>query len=149
MLSDCYCEAMGTRRGRTLSGKRLTRDEIEAGKLLETPLDVSMPKTRGDCVDGHRPCPWVRCKYHLYVDVAAGEARITINFPQIDPDEMDDSCSLDIADLGGQTLEEVGLRLGITRERTRQIEVIAKEKVLLGELCADLVRTGAEWFGET
>ena len=27
------------------------------------------PRTRGDCVSGPRPCPWVGCKYHLALDL--------------------------------------------------------------------------------
>src|ERR1019366_2346037 len=27
------------------------------------------PKTRGDCVDGPRPCPWAGCRQHLYLEV--------------------------------------------------------------------------------
>jgi DNA-directed RNA polymerase sigma subunit (sigma70/sigma32) len=32
------------------------------------------------------------------------------------------SCSLDVADAGPHTLEEVSILLGITRERVRQLE---------------------------
>jgi len=27
------------------------------------------PKTRADCIDGPRPCPWLGCRYHLGVEV--------------------------------------------------------------------------------
>lgn len=39
------------------------------------------------------------------------------------------SCVLDVAALGGLTLEEVGDILGVTRERVRQIEHIALRKL--------------------
>ena len=36
---------------------------------------------------------------------------------------MKETCSLDVADKGGITLEEVGEILNLTRERIRQVEV--------------------------
>jgi DNA-directed RNA polymerase sigma subunit (sigma70/sigma32) len=36
---------------------------------------------------------------------------------------MAETCSLDVADKGGITLEEVGEILNLTRERIRQVEV--------------------------
>jgi len=72
-------------------------------------------------VDGPRPCPYVSCKYHLYLDVTSYGA-IQLNFPKKEPHEMAESCALDAADAGGMTLNEVGERLDVTRERVRQIE---------------------------
>ena len=43
--------------------------------------------------------------------------------PDLDIAEMKDTCSLDVADRGGITLEEVGEILNLTRERIRQVEV--------------------------
>ena len=48
---------------------------------------------------------------------------IKLNFPDLDIAEMKDTCSLDVADRGGITLEEVGEILNLTRERIRQVEV--------------------------
>ena len=28
-------------------------------------LQAERPRTRGDCVNGIRPCPWVGCGHHL------------------------------------------------------------------------------------
>jgi hypothetical protein len=42
---------------------------------------------------------------------------------------MKETCSLDIAERGGITLEEIGLIVGLTRERVRQIEMVAMRKV--------------------
>lgn len=80
------------------------------------------PKKRRDCVNGPRPCPWYSCRHHLGIDVSPSTGRITMH---IDPDELDESChtcALDIADQGGMILEDLGAILGISRERTRQIE---------------------------
>lgn len=86
------------------------------------------PKTRGECSGGERPCPFVGCKYHLYIDVTV-HGRIKMNFPDLEPEDLPVSCVLDVADLGGVALETVGEQMNITRERTRQIEVMALEKI--------------------
>lgn len=51
-----------------------------------------------------------------------------------DPTEMLETCALDVADRGGEPLETIGEMLGVTRERIRQIEVQALDKMWAG-LC--------------
>lgn len=92
------------------------------------PLDVARPKTRGDCQGGVRPCAFVSCKFHLYLDVDR-KGSIRLNFPHLEVDELTDTCALDVADRGGVILEDVGGYLNITRERSRQIEVRAAERM--------------------
>lgn len=92
-------------------------------KLVEVQLDEDMPQTRGECADGPRPCPWVGCKHHLYLDVNEETGGIKLNFPDLEPHEMTETCSLDVAERDGVTLEQVGEILNLTRERIRQIEV--------------------------
>jgi Sigma-70, region 4 len=41
---------------------------------------------------------------------------------------MEETCSLDVADRGGETLEAVGAYLNITRERVRQLENLIFEE---------------------
>lgn len=36
---------------------------------LETEPGPRRPRTRGDCEDGPRPCPWVGCRYNLMLEV--------------------------------------------------------------------------------
>jgi DNA-directed RNA polymerase sigma subunit (sigma70/sigma32) len=45
---------------------------------------------------------------------------------------MSETCSLDVADRGGITLEEVGELLNLTRERIRQVEAAGLEKLRAG-----------------
>ena len=94
-------------RSKTIAPKRLTKEEIRLGQLLVIP-DVERPKERLQCTGQERPCPFVSCKYHLYIDVHPVRGSIKINFPDIEVWEMTDTCALDIADRGGITLEEVG-----------------------------------------
>ena len=111
-------------RARTISVKRMTKRELELGRLLYPDVeDVARPKTRADCLDGERPCPFVSCKHHLYLDVSARTGAIKLNFPDLEVWEMTETCALDVADRGGTTLEEVGAIMNLTRERIRQVEV--------------------------
>jgi hypothetical protein len=111
-------------RARTISVKRMTKRELELGRLLYPDVeDVSRPKTRAECLEGERPCPFVSCKHHLYLDVSARTGAIKLNFPDLEVWEMTETCALDVADRGGTTLEEVGAIMNLTRERIRQVEV--------------------------
>lgn len=119
-----------TVRAKTVSVKRMTKSEIWLGRMLY-PEDTRplRPKTRAECVGAPRPCPFVSCKYHLYLDVMPGTGAIKLNFPDLEVEEMRESCSLDVADRGGATLEEVGAIMNLTRERIRQLELRAAENV--------------------
>jgi len=113
-------------RARTISVKRMTKRELEMGRLLYPEVDdiaQMRPKTRGECGEGERPCPFVSCKHHLFLDVSARTGAIKLNFPDLEVWEMTETCALDVADKGGTTLEEVGAIMNLTRERIRQVEV--------------------------
>ncbi len=110
-------------RARPLSGKRMTKRELELGRLLYPDEQIERPVTRADCGSGERPCPFVSCKHHLYLDVSARTGAIKLNFPDLEVWEMAETCALDVADRGGTTLEEVGAIMNLTRERIRQVEV--------------------------
>ncbi|MFW5740162.1 MAG: sigma factor-like helix-turn-helix DNA-binding protein [Myxococcota bacterium] len=116
-------------RARTISVKRMTKRELEIGRLLYPETDYWKPRTRADCADGPRPCPFVSCKYHLFIDVSAKTGAIKLNFPDLEVWEMNESCALDVADRGGTTLEDVGAIMNLTRERIRQLEVKALAKL--------------------
>jgi hypothetical protein len=115
--------ADGRVRSKTIAPKRLTCDERRLAATLEYPAGVERPKTREECKSVPRPCPFVSCAHHLYLDVNAQSGAIKLNFPHLEVWEMRETCSLDIADRGGITLEEVGTILNLTRERIRQVEV--------------------------
>ncbi len=116
-------------RARTISVKRMTKRDLEIGRLLYPETDYYKPKTRAECADGARPCPYVSCKYHLYIDVSPRTGAIKLNFPDLEVWELPESCALDVADRGGTTLEDVGAIMNLTRERIRQVEVKALAKL--------------------
>lgn len=110
-------------RARTISVKRMTKRELELGRMMYPDSEVERPKTRVECASGERPCPFVSCKHHLYLDVSSKTGAIKLNFPDLEVWEMTETCALDVADKGGTTLEEVGAIMNLTRERIRQVEV--------------------------
>jgi hypothetical protein len=109
-------------RARTISIRRLSKAELNRGRALYPEEQYWRPTNRAQCADMERPCPFVSCKYHLYIDVHPVRGSIKINFPDVEVWEMTDTCALDIADRGGITLEEVGEIMNLTRERVRQLE---------------------------
>ena len=109
-------------RARTISIRRLSKAELNRGRELYPETDYWKPKTRSECKDMERPCPYVSCKYHLYIDVHPVRGTIKLNFPDVEIWEMTETCALDVADRGGITLEEVGEIMNLTRERVRQVE---------------------------
>jgi hypothetical protein len=119
-------------RARTMSRKemaRMFRQQAAAGgadpelQALMAELDATRPKLRADCAEGERPCPYVSCKYNLYVDVNPRTGSVKMNFPDKELWELSETCALDVADRAGITLEEVGVIMNLTRERVRQLEM--------------------------
>jgi hypothetical protein len=129
-------------RSKTIAMKRLTRDELRQGALMYPPVDIPRPSSRGECREELRPCPWVACKHHLYLDINPETGSIKINFPDLEPWELKHTCALDVAERGGITLEEVGEIMNLTRERIRQVEVRGLLKLKMGSPSPD--ELGAE-----
>jgi hypothetical protein len=116
-------------RARTISVKRMTKRELEIGRLLFPETDYWKPKNRAECAEGPRPCPFVSCKHHLFIDVSPRTGAIKLNFPDLEVWDLGESCALDVADKHGTTLEDVGAIMNLTRERIRQVEVKALAKL--------------------
>src|SRR5258707_4819917 len=129
-------------RTKTIAMKGLTREEPRIGALMYPPVDIPRPTTRAECRDEARPCPWVACKHHLYLDINPETGSIKINFPDLEPWELQHTCALDVAERGGITLEEVGEIMNLTRERIRQVEVRGLLKLKMGSPSPD--ELGAE-----
>ena len=99
---------------------------------IEFDLDELRPKTRGECLHGIRPCPWAGCKYHLLIDVDPDTGSLKMNFPNLEIEDLEETCALDVADRGGVTLEVTGQLLNLTRERARQVEAKAERLMKSG-----------------
>lgn len=136
-------EDAGRQRAKTMSRKEMARDLrmkrslglVDEDEGLREELAASRPRSRADCADGPRPCLFVSCKHHLYLDVNPQTGSVKLNFPDKELWEMEETCALDVADRGGITLEDVGVIMNLTRERIRQVEsrglyklrIVAKE----------------------
>ena len=108
-------------RARTIAPRRLTSTELWHA-ARPSPDTSERPRTRDECSGQARPCPWVSCKHHLYLDVNPRTGSIKLNFPDLEPWELRHTCALDVAEEGGHTLEEIGDITNLTRERVRQLE---------------------------
>jgi len=127
-------------RARSVSIKRLSKRELERGRMLYPEFDCVRPQTRADFLQGPQaelPCPFVVCKDSLYLDVNERTGSIKVNFSDAEAWDLPETCALDIADRGGITLEEVGEIMNLTRERIRQLETRALKKLkALSEMAA-------------
>jgi len=99
------------------------------------------PSTRQECPPKDIPCPFVGCKYHLYLDVIPETGTIKLNYPEIEPHQMKVWCVLNFVEQhGSATLQEVGDLLQVTRERIRQVESKAKNKLIRSSIGGDGIR---------
>lgn len=121
----------GAMRSKTMSLKEMSRDLRRRRQLgipddnddeLFRAIEKFRPRRRADCVASARPCLFISCKHHLYLDVNPATGSIKLNFPDKEVWELKETCALDVADKGGITLEEVGDIMNLTRERIRQVE---------------------------
>lgn len=115
---------------RTTGRRSLLAQRIELILANAAEPDPDRPRTRADCAEVPRPCPFVSCRYSLYLDVNRAGG-LKVNFPDLEPDQMpaEWSCALDVADRGGATLDRTAAALNITREGIRLIEVAALDEL--------------------
>jgi hypothetical protein len=134
---------------KTEFAKDITKGTIAIGRLLY-PEQVERPRTRADCDNAPRPCPYVACRHHLGIEIGPGGS-IQHTHGDLEAWDLPWSCSLDLAEAEGLTLDQVAQAIGVTRERVRQIEVRALAKAVknakrLGIDLAALAPLRAEGF---
>ncbi|MDY0002602.1 MAG: sigma factor-like helix-turn-helix DNA-binding protein [Polyangia bacterium] len=127
-------------RSKTIAPKRLSKDELRQMEVLAPFNEIPRPRSRKECAHGLRPCPFVSCRHHLFLDVNEEKGSLKLNFPDLEVWELPETCSLDVADRGGMTLEEVGEIMNLTRERIRQVEVKGL-KELKRSICSERLAT--------
>lgn len=110
-------------------------ERIDLALELDEAEPYWRPQTRGDCAGVPRPCPFIACRHHLYLDVTA-VGSVRINFPGLEPSDMhpERSCALDVAERVAMTgellsLDAVGVALNMTREGSRLAEVQALDSL--------------------
>lgn len=116
-------------RATTISVRRMPKRDLALGAALYPERDYWKPLHRSECFGVPRPCPYVSCRYNLFLDVSPRTGTIKLNFPDLEPNQMGESCALDVADRGGIRLEDAGVVLNMTRERVRQIETTALGRI--------------------
>lgn len=84
------------------------------------------PKTRGECAEGPRPCPWVSCSHHLYL-MEEESGAIRLSFPGIEPEEMPVSCALDVAERQPATMQAIGAMMR-SSQSGRVARIVGKAK---------------------
>ena|SRR5688572_6280695 len=98
---------------------------LVVGKFLYPERLPQLPQ-RAECAGASRPCPHVRCRHHLYVTVTA---RGTLQLPNHEVWDAEETCALDVAERGPHTMAQVATILGLTAVRVGQIEVAVLAKL--------------------
>lgn len=147
-------QASPKKRSQTLSTRRMAREhrKMRARGEMAPSCSLNHPTSRSQCVNMPRPCLYVSCRHHLYLDVNEETGSVKFNFPDKEVWELEETCALDVADRGGITLEEVGLIMNLTRERIRQLELSGLEKLRTHTKGEDNLESYAKWdptFDET
>ena len=88
-----------------------------------------LPMLRAECEPGPRPCPYISCAHHLFLDVSPDNGAIKINFPDLIDEEggidfaaMPETCALDVADGGKHDLDRIGNFINLTGASIRQMD---------------------------
>jgi hypothetical protein len=118
-------------RPRTLKTRQLVAEVRREAEILQRSLPIledERPRHRSDCERGPRPCPWVGCRFHLFLDVKEG-GYLRYNFPDRDLGDLEETCALDVAESGSHTLEQVGDLVNMGRDHLLRVERAARGRL--------------------
>lgn len=94
---------------------------------------ISPPRTRADCIESHRPCPWIECRYSLVGERGNAARGKVYHYNHGDHETPLESiahtCALDVAADGAHTFEEVSQMLGVSKQRIQQLSDAAFAKL--------------------
>ena len=126
LLTDREARAQRAQRRRkhfravTVSVRDVTHYDRERARRRMKALRLRRPRRRASCLPGgwnsRRPCPFVGCRHHLYLDVNPDNGSVTVRFPQLYPWELEETCSLDVAERGGMGIRELAPLLAVSRQ---------------------------------
>ena len=95
--------------------------DIQRGAADAEPAPSLRPRTRGDCSQRRRPCPFISCRHHLFIEVTpAGSIKMAFGDDIERLTQMEETCSLDVADRGEHDMNRIGRYLGVTPARIQQ-----------------------------
>jgi hypothetical protein len=96
------------------------------------------PRTRAECERVPRPCPYVSCRWNLYLDVDEA-GRIVIPDADTPIEERRYSCALDVIEDNpdGVELTELAAITGFTREQLARIEEHGRARIGADEQLAE------------
>ena len=108
---------------------KLQRQQLaaELERMTNYPTDVQRPTNRLECKGGKRPCPWVSCRYHLYLDVRQ-TGNLLLNFPGVELEDLAATCALDVADGEPQQYEQIAKIMHASKQLAHAIEKKALAK---------------------
>lgn len=87
------------------------------------------PTCRAECASIERPCNRYGCIHHAYPQTERAGRPHRGKHNEVTLVEREDSCVLDVAEKGMTPRPVVGKKLGITKERVRQLEDRAMRKI--------------------
>jgi hypothetical protein len=125
--------------GPALPDRAATRSVAEGQSFTPRP---GVPSSRAECRDGERPCPYVRCKWHLWLVLGSdrpgrrydGRTPPTALRPAWLEDPMPPCCTLDIAERAEAlddpgSIRELAAAIGLKPSRIHDIIATALAKL--------------------
>jgi hypothetical protein len=105
-----------------VAAKSRVRRSHRLAVLPQEPREGLPPGGREECRTGPRPCPYVRCKHHLWMRVGEerqGSGNTSVG-STVEPVTWT-TCALDVAESGPRSTREIAEWLGVSMRRVQQL----------------------------